>query len=103
MIDLIEQATIAYDQRDECCLKLQALKTKAHSDFVNHSQEMLRLQRQIDADTELQMFLKTKGQKRIMSDLDAKRNLEHQKLREALENQLESYRVMLTDISVNKL
>lgn len=38
MLDLIEQATIAYDQRDECCLKLQALKTRAQTDFVGHSQ-----------------------------------------------------------------
>lgn len=38
MLDLIEQATIAYDQRDECCLKLQALKVRAKSDFILHSQ-----------------------------------------------------------------
>lgn len=37
MIDLIEQATIAYDQREEWCQKLQALRTRARSDLVSHT------------------------------------------------------------------
>lgn len=63
---------------------------------------MLRYQRQIDADTELEMFLKTKGQRRLMQDLEMKRDIKHRQLRENLENQLESYRQMLTEISVKQ-
>lgn len=37
MIDLIEQATIAYDQREEWCQKLQALRNRARSDLVSHT------------------------------------------------------------------
>lgn len=38
MLDLIEQATIAYDQREEWCSKLQALRVRAHNDYVLHSE-----------------------------------------------------------------
>lgn len=62
---------------------------------------MLRLNRQIDADKELERFLKTKGQRRVMFDLESKRNVKHKELREMLEKQLFSYNKMLTEISVN--
>lgn len=38
MLDLIEQATIAYDQRDEWCSKLQALRMRGHTDLILHTQ-----------------------------------------------------------------
>lgn len=38
MIDLIEQSTIAYDQREEWCSKLQALRIRGHSDLILHTQ-----------------------------------------------------------------
>ncbi|CAG9763017.1 unnamed protein product [Ceutorhynchus assimilis] len=69
MIDLIEQATIAYDQREEWVSKLQILRTKANNDLVLHIQEMRELQRKGDNDVKLQEFFAIKGQKRIMRDL----------------------------------
>jgi hypothetical protein len=38
MLDLVEQATLAYDQREEWCSKLQALKIRAHNDVISHTQ-----------------------------------------------------------------
>lgn len=38
MLDLIEQATIAYDQREEWCEKLQALRVRAHNDYTLQSE-----------------------------------------------------------------
>lgn len=37
MLDLIEQATIAYDQREEWCQKLSALRTKAYNEYLSHT------------------------------------------------------------------
>lgn len=38
MVELIEQATIAFDQREEWGLKVIALKRKAQNDFLIHSE-----------------------------------------------------------------
>lgn len=38
MVDLIEQATLAFDQREEWCSKLEALKKRAQYDFIAHSE-----------------------------------------------------------------
>lgn len=38
MVDLIEQATIAFDQREEWCSKLDALKKRADIDLILHSE-----------------------------------------------------------------
>lgn len=37
MLDLIEQANLAYDQREEWCSKLQALKARAERDLAEHT------------------------------------------------------------------
>ena len=83
MMDLIEQATIAYDQREEWCSKLQALRIKAHYDFVLHTNEMRELKRKQNNNKKLEAFFNIKGQKRIMKDLKEKKRLqaiEHQTL-----------------------
>lgn len=38
MIDLIEHATLAFDQREEWCLKVIALQKKAQNDLLVHSE-----------------------------------------------------------------
>lgn len=38
MMDLIEQSTAAYDQREELCNKLQLLKDKSQNDKLAHVQ-----------------------------------------------------------------
>lgn len=37
MLDLIEQATMAYDQREELCQKLEALKRRGAQDLAMHT------------------------------------------------------------------
>ena len=79
MVDLIEQATLAYDQREEAQNKLRALKDRGKQDLLMQSQEMRELQRRLDHDVKLQEFLGVKGQRRIMSDLEAKEALKKSK------------------------
>ncbi|KAF2904861.1 hypothetical protein ILUMI_01332 [Ignelater luminosus] len=98
MMDLIEQATIAYDQREEWCSKLQALRMRAHSDLMMHTQEMQELQRKLDHDGKLEEFLAVKGQKRLMKDLEEKEQRKREQRRENMQKQLNEYKEMLAHI-----
>lgn len=37
-LEMVEQANLAYDQREEWCNKLQALKARAQNDLMLHNQ-----------------------------------------------------------------
>lgn len=80
MVDLIEQATLAYDQREEAQNKLQALKERGKLDLQQQRQEMRELQRRLDHDDKLQKFLGVKGQQRFVTDLEAREALKRSKL-----------------------
>ncbi|XP_015836480.1 outer dynein arm-docking complex subunit 1 [Tribolium castaneum] len=98
MLDLIEQATLAYDQREEWCSKLQALKIRAHNDVITHTQEMREMQRQLDHDGNLREFLTIKGQKRVMKDLEEKEMKKKEQERENLQKQIKIYQETLDKI-----
>lgn len=98
MLDLIEQATIAYDQREEWCSKLQALRMRAHNDLILHSEEIRELCGKIDKEEKLREFLSIKCQKRVMADLEAKEKAKRLKQREEMEALLKQYRQMLDDV-----
>ncbi|KAF9417441.1 hypothetical protein HW555_005444 [Spodoptera exigua] len=68
IIELLEQAISTYDQREEWCSKLDALKEKAATDYRKHLRE---LQRQLDHSMKLEEFLRTKGTVRLTA-ADAK-------------------------------
>lgn len=100
MMNLIEQSTAAYDQREELCNKLQLLKEKSDSDKVAHVQEMRELQRKLDHDAKLQHFLGVKGQHRVNTELEARENNKRLQQQEELENQLEEYNEIIEKIKV---
>lgn len=122
MVDLIEQATLAFDQREEWCSKLEALKKRAQYDFIAHSevgefwiyrkinatdffiiimiQEMREVQRQLDHDLTLREFLIVKGQRRILRDLEEKERKKKEFEIQNLENQLRVYEDTLRQIQV---
>ena len=58
IMDLVEQATNAFDQREELCMKLQILSV----------QEMRELQYKLNHDAKLQKFLAIKGQQRLNTE-----------------------------------
>lgn len=101
MLDLIEQATIAYDQREEWVSKLQILRQKAHNDLLAHIQEMRILQRKRDNDGKLQEFFAVKGQKRIMKDLEEAEKRKRQQAKDNMEKKLDRYLNMLITIMVS--
>ncbi|XP_063833363.1 uncharacterized protein LOC135082496 [Ostrinia nubilalis] len=71
ILELVEQAITAYDQREEWCTKLEALKEKAAIDYRKHCMEVRELQRQLDHSLKLEEFLRTKGTVRLTA-ADAK-------------------------------
>ncbi|XP_003702222.2 coiled-coil domain-containing protein 63 isoform X1 [Megachile rotundata] len=93
--DLIEQATIAFNQRDEELNKIQALRDRGIRDLKAHVSEMCELQRTLDNEMKLQEFLGVKGQYREMADLNAKRAAEKKARMEEKQQKINSYRQIL--------
>ncbi|KAF5287633.1 hypothetical protein FQA39_LY15836 [Lamprigera yunnana] len=98
ILDLIEQSTVAYDQREEWCSKLHALRLRSRNDLLLHAEEMKDLQRQLNHDTKLYDFLGIKGQKRIMRDLEEYELNKLKDEKELLLKQQERYEEMLKEI-----
>ncbi|KAG5876655.1 hypothetical protein JTB14_029387 [Gonioctena quinquepunctata] len=100
MVELIEQAIVAFDQREEWCSKLVALKKRAQNDFLAHSEEMRDIQRKLDHDLTLREFLSVKGQKRILRDLEEKEKKKRECEIQSLENQLMVYEKTMEQIQL---
>ncbi|GAB1864888.1 Coiled-coil domain-containing protein 63 [Camponotus japonicus] len=96
--DLIEQATITFNQRDEELRKIQALRERGIRDLKNHTSEMCELRRTLDNEMKLQEFLGVKGQFREMVDLNAKKEAERQAKREQKQNKIAALMQILQTI-----
>lgn len=98
MLDLIESATITYDQREEDCHKLEVLLVKTNEDLVVQSKNYRMLQRQLDHDLKLQEFLGLKSQIRIMAGLKAREEKKRQVEKQNNEKQMVVYKEVLKEI-----
>ncbi|XP_055383686.1 coiled-coil domain-containing protein 63 [Condylostylus longicornis] len=98
IMELVDQSTLAFDQREELCTKLQALKDRNETDKMLHIQEMREVQRKLEHDDKLQQFYNIKGQKRINSDLEEREIQKKIQLREEFEKQLENYNELISCI-----
>jgi len=63
-MELIEQTTMAFDQRDEAEQKMSALKDRNQKDLAQYNMEYKELMRQLDHDETLKKFLLDKAQER---------------------------------------
>ncbi|XP_011497170.1 PREDICTED: coiled-coil domain-containing protein 63-like, partial [Ceratosolen solmsi marchali] len=93
--DLIEQATITFNQRDEEINKINGLKERGLRDLHHHTIEMCEMQRTIDNEMKLQEFLGVKGQYRKMNDLDDKKKAEKELKRQEMRNKIGVYNEIL--------
>ncbi|KAK0167325.1 hypothetical protein PV327_004740 [Microctonus hyperodae] len=93
--DLIEQATITFNQRDEELNKIHALKERGTRDLKAHTSEMCELQRTLDNELKLQEFLGIKGQYRETAHLNAKKEADLRTKREEMQNKIDSYTEIL--------
>nr|CAI5850235.1 unnamed protein product [Callosobruchus analis] len=98
MVELIEHTTVAFDQREEFCSKLELLKKRSMIDVLAHTEEMREIHRQLEHDLTLREFLSVKGQKRILKDLEEKERIRLEDEAESLENQLLLYEKTLEQI-----
>ncbi|KAF0757174.1 coiled-coil domain-containing protein 63-like [Aphis craccivora] len=72
MMDLIEQATSAYEQREDAQNRLINMSDVDKQQIALHKAEVKELQRQYDRDLKLQDFLSIKGQHRVLMDFERK-------------------------------
>jgi coiled-coil domain-containing protein 63/114 len=101
ILDLVEQATNAFDQREELCTKLQILKDRGQNDRSNHVQEMRELQRKLDHDAKLQEFLAIKGQQRLNTEQQEREADKRKKRIEEMERQCHEYDKIFQRIAVS--
>ncbi|XP_061389644.1 coiled-coil domain-containing protein 63 [Musca vetustissima] len=95
IMDLIDQSTLAYDQREELCNKLQLLKDRSENDKIIHIQEMREMQRRLEHDAKLQKFFDIKGQKRQNPELEQREVNKKMAQKEAFERQLQDYKAII--------
>lgn len=103
IMDLVEQATNAFDQRDELCSKLQILKERGQNDRTGHVQEMREVQRKLDHDAKLQEFLAIKGQQRLNTEQQEREADKKKKRSEEMERQFNEYDKIFQRISVRRI
>ncbi|XP_045503515.1 coiled-coil domain-containing protein 63-like [Colias croceus] len=61
VLELVEGTISTYEQREEWCAKLEALKEKAAVDYRRHCLEVRELHRQLEYSAKLEQFLRSKG------------------------------------------
>ncbi|KAK4878366.1 hypothetical protein RN001_010872 [Aquatica leii] len=76
LMDVVEQAVLAYNSRDEYIVRLSALRSLATNDLIRNSQEMNLLQQTLDNNRQVEEFVGLKQQYRNMKDLF---EMKHQK------------------------
>lgn len=98
ILELVEQANMTYDQREEWCNKLQSLKAKAENDLITHAEDMKEIQRRLDYDQKLREFFGIKSRKRVMRDMELKEARKREMEEENMEKQLQLYEETLKEI-----
>lgn len=96
--ELIDQSTVAYDQREELRTKIQSLRERGLTDGSVHLQEMREMQRRLDHDAKLQQFYTCKGNRRQNAELaqrEAQKILQEQ---QSVQQQIDDYELLLTHI-----
>ncbi|XP_053659824.1 uncharacterized protein LOC128708869 [Anopheles marshallii] len=70
LLDMIERATLAFNQGEDLCYRIDSLKAQENRDKRARVQEMLEMERQIVGTRYVNEFLRTKGFQRAVTNLD---------------------------------
>lgn len=97
-MDLIDQSTMAYDQREELCTKLQQVKSRNESDRMLHIQEMREIQRKLEHDSKLHEFYDVKGHRRVNFELEQREANKKAQQKDDYEKQLADYKRIIEEI-----
>lgn len=98
IMDLIDQSTMAYDQREELCTKLQQVKSRSESDRMLHIQEMREIQRKLEHDSKLHEFYDIKGQRRVNVELEQREANKKAQQKDDYEKQVSEYKRIIEEI-----
>ncbi|KAK4878237.1 hypothetical protein RN001_010743 [Aquatica leii] len=98
LMDVLEQATLSYNNRDEYVAKLNALRAFAVDDLRRHTQEMSLLQKRLDNDRQLNEFMGFKEQYRNMMYLLEKKTKKRNEQRMLTQNNINHYKSLLDQI-----
>ncbi|XP_065201400.1 coiled-coil domain-containing protein 63 isoform X2 [Planococcus citri] len=98
LLALMEQATIACEQRDAADDKLKTTINKDQQEIITQKHKMRELYRQLDHYMQLKEFLSIKGQKRILADLEQKENAKKQQKIEQIEKYTQKHNSILEQI-----
>ncbi|KAB0791856.1 hypothetical protein PPYR_03656 [Photinus pyralis] len=98
MMDIVEQATLAYDRRDEWIARLQSCRDFAYNDYIRATQEMDHLQKKLDKDRDLIEFVGVREQYRNMKQLLELKRKRRMEKREEMEEDLRRYGAILNEI-----
>uniref|UniRef100_A0A2A4JTF2 ODAD1 central coiled coil region domain-containing protein n=1 Tax=Heliothis virescens TaxID=7102 RepID=A0A2A4JTF2_HELVI len=97
--DLFESSTLAYDQRDEWCLKLRTMQEKGRIDQMLQVQEMRDLIKAFDHEMTVYLFLATKGMTRVNRKQEEREELQKRKEEENIRRQHEYHLDLLDSIT----
>lgn len=98
IMDLIDQSTMAYDQREELCTKLQQVRSRNESDRMLHIQEMREIQRKLEHDSKLHEFYDIKGHRRVNVELEQREANKKAQQKDDYEKQLADYKRIIEEI-----
>jgi len=96
MNQIIEQSTLAYDQRDEAEAKIQMLREKNEKDLATYNYEYRELMRIIDHDAKLKSFINVKAMERNdtverKDDMTNKKTGDTDKAEQSAKEMIETY------------
>jgi len=96
MNQIIEQSTMAYDQRDEAEAKIQMLREKNEKDLATYNYEYRELMRIIDHDAKLKSFINVKAMERNdtmerKDDMTSKKIGDTDKAEQSAKEMIETY------------
>nr|XP_029721840.1 outer dynein arm protein 1-like [Aedes albopictus] len=95
LIDMIERTILAFNQGEELCHKIDAVKSHAAREEKSQRQEMMELQRRINNDQKNHEFLRVKGFHRDMCDLDPREVRRRNMMKEDYGKKLELYQKII--------
>uniref|UniRef100_A0A182JVX9 ODAD1 central coiled coil region domain-containing protein n=1 Tax=Anopheles christyi TaxID=43041 RepID=A0A182JVX9_9DIPT len=72
LLDMIERATLAFNQGEDLCYRIDSLKAQENRDKRARVQEMMEVERQIVGTRYVNEFLRTKGCRRAVAELDSR-------------------------------
>lgn len=98
LIDMVDRAVLAFNQGTDLCNQLDVLNEKSDRDKKMHITDMLDMIRRLDADAKQSTFLRTKGQTRVLNDLEPREYRRRDKFRQLHITRTNFYKLIIDKV-----